>query len=526
MAKFKPIKLGVTLFVIILVVAVIYTSLIPRDVFSFELLLTDELIQLRTVGEGARGTGEGIVGFESSSTGAILDPCAGLDLFAYMTCFFGEALDLSPEVLLSETKSDIQILQQKIDANDKIISGVQQEISSRANWGQCDSELAKQEAYVAEFGSKSISIGYYTGLYCNEARNNDSLAQTRINKAQAENVEFQSQINLLEQSAVVLQKEIDVRETKLQEEPTPEVTPIVSEPQNAIVGCQFKTITYVYSNNNIIDNTDVSKEYTDQVTLDVTGKATTLSGLQTIDTFGTRPFIQCDVNTNIPLIVKPTTVYVKVLSRDSMGNKIQTTFGEIRTIKMTLDDNHLHTFTDINGNIAEIKIKMSDILRSLDAGVYESFQEFQVYGNFELFFKDSFEVYRFSVPAVKTFYQVQVDLKQEELIINCGEGFILKNEKCVRAPIEITCPDNQVYDKTSRKCIPKDEQNGNVNPNPPSKGFLGLLSSLGLCLQTANIPCLMNMDFLPIYLLGFGGLFVIGAVAQRKQPDIYGVPYR
>ena len=95
---------------------------------------------------------------------------------------------------------------------------------------------------------------------------------------------------------------------------------------------------------------------------------------------------------------------------------------------------------------------------------------------------------------------------------------------CVPIPSgEQRCPQGEVrigsicVDTSDNGGESNQPQNTNVDPN-------NTLQLLTTCIASGDPSCLASSIFLPFWIFGIGGIVVIGALAQRKQPEIYGVP--
>ncbi len=109
--------------------------------------------------------------------------------------------------------------------------------------------------------------------------------------------------------------------------------------------------------------------------------------------------------------------------------------------------------------------------------------------------------------------------------------------------VDITCdPITQTIDPDTGVCIgippsqqicePNQVRSGGVcvtigspdNPNDISIPFQDLFNKIQICLASGEPSCLASAELLPLWIFGIGVVVIVGAVAQRRQPDIYGVP--
>jgi len=89
-------------------------------------------------------------------------------------------------------------------------------------------------------------------------------------------------------------------------------------------------------------------------------------------------------------------------------------------------------------------------------------------------------------------------------------------------PNEQPCPQGEV--KSGNICIEIVNGVPNGNPSDVTVPFGDLLLKIQTCLASGEPTCLASAELLPLWIFGIGIVVVIGAVAQRRQPEIYGVP--
>jgi hypothetical protein len=87
---------------------------------------------------------------------------------------------------------------------------------------------------------------------------------------------------------------------------------------------------------------------------------------------------------------------------------------------------------------------------------------------------------------------------------------------------EQPCPQGSV--RSGAVCIEIGDDPNDPNPSDVSVPFGDLLSKIQTCLASGDPTCLASAELLPLWIFGIGAVVIIGAVAQRRQPDIYGVP--
>ena len=64
----------------------------------------------------------------------------------------------------------------------------------------------------------------------------------------------------------------------------------------------------------------------------------------------------------------------------------------------------------------------------------------------------------------------------------------------------------------------------NGDDGDPTVGKENFLDRFITCIQSGSQDCLLSTEFFIIYLVGIGGIVLIGGLSQRKQPQVYGVP--
>ncbi len=98
---------------------------------------------------------------------------------------------------------------------------------------------------------------------------------------------------------------------------------------------------------------------------------------------------------------------------------------------------------------------------------------------------------------------------------------------CIPIPFnEQPCPEGQVKfeDKVCVTITDTGGSGGNGNSENPTVDPNNTILLLSTCISSGDPSCLASSNFLPFWIFGIGGIVVIGALAQRKQPQIYGVP--
>jgi hypothetical protein len=85
---------------------------------------------------------------------------------------------------------------------------------------------------------------------------------------------------------------------------------------------------------------------------------------------------------------------------------------------------------------------------------------------------------------------------------------------------ETPCPQGQVRSGGVCVTIGTDPN----SPNDVTVPFQDILNKIQTCLNSGSPACLASADLLPLWIFAVGLVVVLGAVAQRRQPEIYGVP--
>ncbi len=108
----------------------------------------------------------------------------------------------------------------------------------------------------------------------------------------------------------------------------------------------------------------------------------------------------------------------------------------------------------------------------------------------------------------------------------CDEPLVTDPDTGVCVQPENDCPDDQVKSGTgaSAVCIDIIDPNGDPNGGGIDVKVKEIFTKLQTCIASGDVSCLASSDFLPFWIFGIGLVVVLGAVAQRRQPDIYGVP--
>lgn len=93
----------------------------------------------------------------------------------------------------------------------------------------------------------------------------------------------------------------------------------------------------------------------------------------------------------------------------------------------------------------------------------------------------------------------------------CQPDEVAKGQICIKVTGD-GCEQGEV--RVGSICVIQGED-PNVDPN--------IIQKFLVCINS-GADCLLNAEFIPFYFIGMGLVVFIGALAQRKQPEIYGVP--
>ncbi len=218
---------------------------------------------------------------------------------------------------------------------------------------------------------------------------------------------------------------------------------------------------------------------------------------------------------DIPFTIKKSDLIVKVYSRDSEDKLIET-----YNAKLTTKQKKITSPNEVLFGAHTIQIK--DVLKFIDDGSYSSWQHITLEGKIKMFwdavpsvvyeielgvdeqFDSSGNLIRVDGDVI-TFRQIQVDK-------NTGDEEISKTGS--------DCRDDQIF--VSGFCVTQSpSSSGNISSITPSDEFV---SRFSLCLQTVGLGCMLTSEFIVVPLALTGILILIGGVAQKSKPDIYGVP--
>ena len=192
-------------------------------------------------------------------------------------------------------------------------------------------------------------------------------------------------------------------------------------------------------------------------------------------------------------------------------------------------------------NLGEIFIPAERILVFLPDGKYRSLQHIVVEGTLVLHWKTGF-------PSVDNIPQV---IKLQTIQTRDGQGNVLsivnpltiqreldvdRNVGDVEPPKKRECKSGEVL--VGDQCLPVGTTGCPQGtfllegscvippPTPPEVPPENILDRFITCVRSGSQDCLLTTEFVPFYLLGIGFVVLVGGLAQRNQPQIYGVPPR
>lgn len=269
--------------------------------------------------------------------------------------------------------------------------------------------------------------------------------------------------------------------------------------------CKLKTRTDMFDENNKFLRSDSSPFFSGAPKFSLLDLK---DGDNVVGTFRHAVLISCQTQigsgqeNKSPLIVKPSTLKVQVLSKDSRNHLIETFTDTITSDKRTLS----------NGNefqIAKFVINVEDIMKKLDTGTYDSLQEFRLSGTIKLVYEG------FDFPAVTYSFTVPTI---------CANAF-----KCPNTFIELQVVDNTIGEDPDNTppiladLEPDPTPTDQPDPNEPTginvNTALDLATEFTQCIVIGDLPCLQQSKFFTFYMLGtvFLILGVVASMGRKKE---------
>lgn len=236
----------------------------------------------------------------------------------------------------------------------------------------------------------------------------------------------------------------------------------------------------------------------------------------------------------IPLRLQSTQLTVRVYSENPEGNLVDTFQAKMPINRIDIDN------TDEN-KLGELTIRSVDLLKHLPEGMYESTQNIVLEGRLVLGWNTgtTADDVAYTIPLLTTQrFNTMGDrlsvfnelLVQRDIDVDIGDDAgngdgngdreqctppeVRVGQLCVTPEKPDDCGANAVF-VAGLGCV-KQGENPDVDPNIVDK-FLK-------CLETQADGCLLSAEFVPFYIITLGGFVFIGAIAQRNQPQVYGVP--
>ena len=203
--------------------------------------------------------------------------------------------------------------------------------------------------------------------------------------------------------------------------------------------------------------------------------------------FEITPKIRCEVDYNVPMTIKVANLKAFVMAKDSK-NVQKEVWNGINTDKdIPIKDNH-------EVEITKFTVNTVDLFKYMEKGEYKTLLTFQVTGDMSFVYLVAPNVVPYSITVPRDSVQTYVDLK------------VTKD-----APAQTSSGDDT---------RDSDPRTTDYNTLPISDDF----TKLGLCIQTMDISCLSQQNYIPYYIGAIGFIFLIGAVTTKNHPifDAYG----
>ena len=230
-----------------------------------------------------------------------------------------------------------------------------------------------------------------------------------------------------------------------------------------------------------------------------------------------------------PLKLEATELVARVYSQSPDGKLIDTFNFKFDVPAQDITD-------ATSRNLGEIFIPAERILVFLPDGQYNSEQQIVIEGQLVLHWNTG-------IASVDNVPQV---IKLQTIQTRDGEGNVLSivNPLTIFRELDVDrgagdtpempmCQSGQVVINGLCTTIPTgclaDEIsiNGVCQPlgdGDPTIGKQNFFDRFITCIQSGSQDCLLSTEFVPLYLFGIIGVVAVGVVAQRKEPEVYGVP--
>ncbi len=254
-----------------------------------------------------------------------------------------------------------------------------------------------------------------------------------------------------------------------------------------------------------------------------------IGGLSTTgDPFFTIPLIVYP-SFDIPLTLEATKLVARVWSVSPEGDRLVDTFNfEVDIPRLEITSAEAMT-------IGTIRIPSERILVFLPDGMYDSIQHIVLDGTLVLHWKTD-------IPEID---QVNYPITLQTNLIRNLQGEVVRVENPLTIFREIAVEKNVGEDPPpTTECEPDEVLVGGIcvkitgDECPKGQVRVGVLcveegddptapnifQKFLICIQSGASNCFLSSEFIPFYFIGVGLIVFVGAVAQRKQPQIYGVP--
>lgn len=218
--------------------------------------------------------------------------------------------------------------------------------------------------------------------------------------------------------------------------------------------------------------------------------------------FTVTPKTRCEVDLNVPMVLKESDLHVYVLGKDSQNRTIEIYNAPMKTLDdVPIVNNH-------EEEITEFKIRTVDLMKYLENGDYSTLLTFQIAGTLTFGYDHNDPIvagvnYEIVVPrdSINSFLELDVTKDIEPVNFTpttCAEG-------------EASTPNGS--------CVP-------IIDRPPiiDNQVLDVVEEFTFCAGLLDTGCLTQDKFLPYYILGAGGIILVGAMTTRntKAFDAYG----
>lgn len=203
-----------------------------------------------------------------------------------------------------------------------------------------------------------------------------------------------------------------------------------------------------------------------------------------IEKFDVSNKMRCEFIDDTPYVdmtVKKSDLDVVIYAKDAVGVEKQVWNNNIKSLNaVPIVENKEKVLSKLSANTVDIK-------KFLDNGDYETTLRFVTSGNVEIFYDVApTVVYDVTIPNDKVETYITLNVQKDGIVEVPPKGDDPKDDD------------------------PKDDDTL-VNP-------LDDIEEFTKCIQSLDMQCLAQDKFLPLYIGGFGFIFLVGAVGTRKRP--------